>query len=739
MKDTFQTLFKTPKTWRFELQVLALLAIGAALLVAMQVNFLKALERKDEGRMAVERFLALSDAIEEVEDSMVEVNLALETIADGSPGLSPDAIGEKLQHLEASALRLSDQMPGGLPVIDSITALVNQRIEEAYVELARLQAGPGQYSIDASQDRWSAALNELRSSLLGQEEAAIRRYLELGRQAGRRQRLFNIISPLLGLAVLAMVTFIILRGIRRARQAEAQLIHAREDAEAAALAKEQFLANMSHEIRTPLNAILGFSAMLQRSSLEARQQEFAAGIHTASQTLLAIVNDILDLSKLEAGMVRIESIPFSLGSLLHSLDNMFQKQARDKGIAFRAHPLQGVPGILVGDPTRLTQMLANLLGNAIKFTAKGHVGLWVKNLREEEDGQVLLSFKIQDTGIGIPADKLPGIFERFEQGASDMARRYGGAGLGLSIVRKLAELQQGKVYARSREGQGSTFYLEIPYRVATSEEHPSQELEVEELESLRQNIAGLKVLLVEDNPMNQRIIELMLERWGIRPVVAENGEVALGELQKQTFGLVLMDIQMPVLDGYSTARQIRDTLKLDVPIIAMTAHAMPGEREKCLSYGMNDYLSKPAREKELYHAILRNTRQLPELSGAAATDTGKGPLSIDYDYLMEVSGDSIAGIRELAQIFLGQLPEELDQLQKASQASNFTELATAAHRMKGTVGYMGLGQSLGQQLKSLELAARNEDQTSVAVLMLTVSQMATEALRLVREEVLSLD
>ena len=367
----------------------------------------------------------------------------------------------------------------------------------------------------------------------------------------------------------------------------------------ARLTEKQFLANMSHEIRTPLNAILGFSNLLKTTPLNDEQKEFIAYIGTAGKNLLTIVNDILDISKIESGNLPLETIPFSIQSLVDSIRTMLQATANDKKLSLTTDVDSTIPPVLLGDPTRLTQVLLNLLSNAIKFTKQGSVRLRVEKAKQTADS-VLIRFIIQDTGIGMAADVLPDIFERFRQANDSTTRQYGGTGLGLSIVKSLAQQQGGSVKVSSVPGEGSCFTVEIPYQIAPNTIDP-----ITTRNGVAQVGAGraLNILVVEDNLMNQKLALGVLNRLGHKTHVAANGQQALERVEHDSFDLILMDIQMPVMDGYTATHYIRTVLHNQVPIIAMTAHALASEREQCLKAGMNDFLPKPFQVRELQQLL----------------------------------------------------------------------------------------------------------------------------------------
>jgi signal transduction histidine kinase len=378
---------------------------------------------------------------------------------------------------------------------------------------------------------------------------------------------------------------------------------AKQKAEEATRLKEAFLANMSHEIRTPMNAIIGFSDILSKRELGAQEKEYVRTIKTAGENLLTIINDILDISKIEAGMMAFEEHIFSVKELFISLNVMLMGKAQEKNLDLVFKFNEDVPENLLGDPTRLTQIIINLAGNAIKFTQEGKVEVDVKML-SNDDETVLLEFTVTDTGIGIPPDKLTHIFERFRQAEAHTTRKYGGTGLGLSIAKQLVELQGGTLSVASEFKQGSVFTFCIPYKKSVKVLHA---VNVIEKKYSMEELSKLNILLVEDNKLNVMLILSLFSEHNLKVEVAENGSVGIEKLNATPFDIILMDMEMPVMNGYEAATIIRREMKNNVPIIAMTAHAMSGERERCLSLGMNDYLSKPINAALLFDKIYELT------------------------------------------------------------------------------------------------------------------------------------
>ncbi|MHB8260929.1 MAG: response regulator [Bacteroidia bacterium] len=379
---------------------------------------------------------------------------------------------------------------------------------------------------------------------------------------------------------------------------------AKEKAEESTKLKEAFLANMSHEIRTPMNAIIGFSDLLSKGELEEKESEYVRIIKSAGENLLTIINDILDISKIEAGMMTFEEHTFSVKEIFKSLSVMLMGKAKEKNIDLVFNCDEDVSDSLLGDPTRLTQIIINLTGNAIKFTEiGGRVNVFAKILKEENE-TILVEFSVKDTGIGIPPDKLEHIFERFRQAESHTTRKYGGTGLGLSIAKQLVVLQGGALTVKSEFKVGSEFSFFIPYKKSV------EVLSKTEIKSEKYNMAELcklNILLVEDNQLNIKLILSLFSEYNLKVQVAENGSVCIEKLKENNFDIILMDMEMPVMNGYEAATIIRKELKNNIPIISMTAHAMAGERERCLGLGMNDYISKPINANLLFEKIYNIT------------------------------------------------------------------------------------------------------------------------------------
>lgn len=406
--------------------------------------------------------------------------------------------------------------------------------------------------------------------------------------------------------------------ITEKKRNELALLKARNDALKAAQAKSDFLSNMSHEIRTPMNAIIGITELLMDRIAIPENKEYLQSIKYSADNLLFIINDILDFSKIEAGKITLEYIPFSLPQKIDELKKSFLFKTNEKGLELSVQIAEEVPQYVLGDPYRLNQILFNLVGNAIKFTKQGKISIDVAVKKQEGESYRLL-FSVTDTGIGISPDKQQTIFESFTQAYTDTARKFGGTGLGLAISKNLVELQQGYIGVKSTPGQGSTFFFEITYK-ATAElpigqtaGNMANDQSVTQLDNeADRNLNGARILLVEDNTMNQFVARQILKKWNAEVSIAETGLEALNSLKTTPFDVVLMDLQMPEMSGYEATNLIRngghEVLNPHIPIIALTADAFDETRSKVLDAGMNDFITKPFKQDELFGKIVRHIR-----------------------------------------------------------------------------------------------------------------------------------
>lgn len=487
-------------------------------------------------------------------------------------------------------------------------------------------------------------------------------------------------------------------------------------AEEAAQAKQVFMATMSHEIRTPLHGVMGLAALLMKEPLSAVQSGYIEMIQYSTENLLVVINDMMDFTRLESGKISLESIPFNVLKVVQDAARSLTSKMNEKGLVLHiVSPSESLP-LAQGDPFRLHQVLVNLIGNAIKFTLHGTITITITIEAEQQaNGGLPVTFSIADTGIGISTDNLRNVFSSFQQADSSIPRLYGGTGLGLSICKTLIELQGGQIAARSEPDQGSCFYFTIPYAVGESPQL-QEPLPVQPPNVLK----GLKILLAEDNAINQLIAAAMLGLWHVSVDVAEDGKEALAKAHECQYDLILLDIQMPQLDGIATAARLRQEAgpNRDTPIIALTADAIRINANSYQALGFTHYLTKPYSEAALYTLVAQVSRRT--LAPVQFEETPSGPvtpgLHYDFSLLGRLATDAVF-IRKMLELFITRVPGQVQVLHNAAEANNWAAVNREVHSLKTTFGSLNI-QPVSDLLKRMgELAERHAPKSEVQPLI----------------------
>ena len=508
-----------------------------------------------------------------------------------------------------------------------------------------------------------------------------------------------------------------IRDITEAKKAKQALIEARQKAEASAKAKELFLANMSHEIRTPLNAIYGMSHLLLKTQINDHQQKYLDALKVSTNNLLVIVNDILDISKMASGKLSIENIGFNLTKQLQFVIQSELPKAQEKEIQLELNIAAEISAILIGDPVRLNQVLFNLVDNALKFTEQGSIKingqLIASTLKEQE---ILLT--IEDTGIGIDADKINHIFENFSQEDDSITRRFGGTGLGLAISKQLVELMNGRLWVESEKGVGTTFFIQLRCMIGQETDLP----ETAANDLVTYQLQGIKVLLVEDHEINQFLATSILKDLSIEVYVADNGLEAIEKLKKHDFDLILMDMQMPVMDGLEATRIIRKELKMTLPIIALTANATQGYKEKCLASGMNDFVIKPFDEIDLAKKMSFLLNKKPQTLAVPMNKKNRPMKMIMEDtnshstanvalYNLSKLSAKVKGnqqfIQHMIRLFVDRTPNEIAAIKMHFEKGELDRVHAIAHKLKPSFSLLDIYE-LAEDMCLIEQYAKAE-------------------------------
>jgi signal transduction histidine kinase/CheY-like chemotaxis protein len=487
-----------------------------------------------------------------------------------------------------------------------------------------------------------------------------------------------------------------------------ELQKATAQVEQASRQKDQFLANISHEIRTPLNALLGLNKILSRTNLDQEQQRLVKLSRDAGQTLLALINDVLDLSKIESGKMQIHAVEFDLRAMVSSVSELFFEQASEKGIALEMVLQPDLPKYVIGDDLRIKQILVNLIGNAIKFSTQGKVSIFAK-VQSQSEKSCTIAFRVKDRGPGIAEDRQKLLFQAFSQVDGSVTRQHGGTGLGLAISKHLVELMSGEIGVESTLGHGSTFWFQIPLLIA-DDAHDAREAASRAPDTVRESRSAKgKVLVAEDHPVNRLVAASELEEFGLEVQLADNGEEAFSLACKHDYAIIFMDCQMPVMDGYTATRMIRKKGN-KVPIVAMTANALEGERERCLQAGMDDYISKPFETSDLERVITR------WLTSEPSPDELLNETSLRNRF-------NEKNLQKLLHTFVDDVPNSVGSVNKAFEKEDFSEMARCAHAFKGACSML-FATRLAATMSAIEAAAREKRAEELSVLVQEMNLLA---------------
>jgi PAS domain S-box-containing protein len=504
-------------------------------------------------------------------------------------------------------------------------------------------------------------------------------------------------------------------------------------AEEAVKAKQQFLSNMSHEIRTPMNAIIGFTKVVLKTELTAKQKEYLTAIKISGDSLIVLINDILDLAKVDAGKMTFEQIPFKMAMSISAMLHLFETKIQEKNLELVKEYDSKIPQVLVGDSVRLHQIILNLVSNAVKFTAKGKITVSVCLLSEDEE-HATIEFAVADTGIGIAEDKIEKIFGNFQQASSGTSRLYGGTGLGLAIVKQLVEPQGGTVSVKSKVGEGSTFSFTLTFQ-KTKEEAEA----VIEMVEVDKEIKNIKVLVVEDIALNQLLMKTLLDDFGFERDIAANGKIAIEKLQTKSYDIILMDLQMPEMNGFEATEYIRNTMNSKIPIIALTADVTTVDLAKCKSTGMNDYIAKPVDERLLYSKIIGLVKK-PSLVNIQKglemeNDLNKKLRCIDMAFLIHRTKSNPELMIEMISLYLEQTPLLVNSMKQGFQDKDWKTLQSAVHKMIPSFSIVGINSDFEIMAKKVQEYANTQQQTDgILVLVLEIERVCTQACEELKEE-----
>lgn len=511
-----------------------------------------------------------------------------------------------------------------------------------------------------------------------------------------------------------------------AEEAKSKAESATRIAEDAVKAKQQFLSNMSHEIRTPMNAIIGFTKVVLKTELTAKQKEYLMAIKMSGDALIVLINDILDLAKVDAGKMSFEETPFKMAMSISAMLHLFEQKIQEKNLILVKEYDTRIPTVLVGDAVRLHQIILNLVSNAVKFTSTGSITVSVTLLAEEED-KVTIEFSVTDTGIGIPDNKIDKIFENFQQASSGTSRLYGGTGLGLAIVKQLVEAQGGKIQVSSTVDKGSTFSFELSFLKTKSD--AKDEPVILEVDT---RIKDIRVLVVEDMALNQLLMKTLLDDFGFERDIASNGRIAIEKMATEKYDIILMDLQMPEMNGFEATEYIRNQLHLSIPIIALTADVTTVDLAKCRAVGMNDYIAKPVDERLLYNKIISLVNKpVPQISIKETSPVNTPAMNwkcTNLMYLSKRTKSDPALMIEMISLYLEQTPSLISVMKASLQTKDWKALQAAVHKMIPSFSIMGISAEFEQMaIHVKEFAARQEPLETISGMITQLENVCNQA------------
>ena len=695
---------------------IVILGLGLMFLIAItQMVTLKALARLEDGNERARITFVINRKLEETVNKSFDLENRFLTTPTDKLSDSSASVKDSLESMQ-SDLEFYNIWSDSAE-LSELTKLKSFITAQSQLSLKILSSAENNNNLAAK------LTDSLRSSHFGDSiylkaltfqrslETSLSQVIQQNSKATKQLASFNRLLAIAGLAAIIVLVTIIIRRQRRQLTLIKDLDIARQEAQHSAMVKDHFLANMSHEIRTPLNAMQGFSRLMTQTPLNNDQKRYMQMISTASENLLNLVNDILDFAKIEAGALVIRKKAFNLFDQVDELETMFKPMANEKDISFTVSIDKSINRILYSDPVRVQQILTNLIANAIKFTEHGKVIVTCKRIADN-DIETRVQFAVEDTGIGIPADKLNTVFERFEQIDSTAARYHGGTGLGLAIVKKLTELMNGSINVSSEVGKGSVFTVELDFE-KTGQYRDTKVSEAGVVSFNYELFSTKTILIAEDNQMNQLLLQAVLKKTGVNIIIAGNGEEALAKLAENNADIILMDIQMPGMDGIAATRLIRKKYGDAIPVIAMTAHVLDTEKERCFQAGMNAYLTKPVNEEDLI-STLQNYLSLKKNS-FSVRDENESKINIEgLDYLSKVCNGDKNKMRIILEKMISQLSSETLAFEKSLTDRDIFAIKKYCHNFKSTISPLDTDLPvISSLLSSIDLMMKKTNENEV--------------------------